>query len=66
MDDNFCRIIAPDAVSYTQGGVSRSILAPFICADCFLRCHPEWGDGTRQIIVDYADGSRASVQEFWP
>lgn len=69
IDANRCGIYAPDAVSYTQGGVKRSITAVFICSKCFLVCHPEWGDGTRQIAVDYIYPSGIetfTIQEVWP
>lgn len=60
-----CRVIAPDAVSYELGGVHRQIGAAFTCPTTGV-AQARWGSGTRYYIVNYSDGQRVSVAEWWP
>lgn len=64
VNENQCMVIAPGAVLYDQGGITRAISAPFPCPTIGL-ARERWGSGTRSITVVYAD-DEIGISEVWP
>lgn len=60
-----CSVVAPSAISYELGGITRPIGAAFTCPTTGV-AKARWGSGTRYYVVQYLDGTRTSHQEWWP
>ena len=60
-----CSVVAPGAVHYELGGVTRPIGAAFTCPTTGV-AKARWGSGSRYFVVQYEDGQRISVAEWWP
>jgi hypothetical protein len=66
IDANRCGIVtSADAVWYEQAGITRPMFATFACPVKGL-AKERWGSGSRMIVVQYNDGSRERLEEWWP
>ena len=58
-------VVGPGAAWYEQAGTVRPVWATFACP-AVGKARERWGSGTRLIVIQYADGRRERVVEFWP
>ncbi len=65
VSEHRCGVVAPGASSYELGGVTRPIGANFTCPTTGA-AKERWGSGSRYYVVQYEDGTRMSVAEWWP
>jgi len=66
LNDQQCVVVAPNAVGYRDGAISRSIGAPFPCSACYCRCQPQTCSGEQSLIVEYGDGTLESIPRRIP
>lgn len=66
LDAHRCVVAAdPSAIWYEQAGTTRVMGAAFPCTTAG-NAKERWGSGLRVIVVQYEDGTRERIREYWP